>query len=74
MLARLEGFSQSAWGAPLAPPEKKVLEQFVDGLLDAGILVIQTAAGMLSTPMGEAEIDRLAEAVGASLRRIEWPR
>lgn len=59
--------------AYLAPPEKKLLEQFVDGLLDAGILVIQTAAGMLSTPMGEAEIDRLAEAVGASLRRIEWP-
>jgi len=52
------------------PVEKAALGRFVDGLLDAGVLIIGTAMGVLSTPMGEAEIDRLAEAVLASLRRL----
>ncbi len=53
------------------PAEKKALVQFIDGLYDAGIVAIHTGAGALSTPMGEAEIDHLAEAVLSSLRKIE---
>ncbi len=52
------------------PAETKALKQFIDGLYDAGIVAIHTGAGALSTPMGEAEIDRLAEAVLSSLRKI----
>ena len=48
---------------------RKLAERcFIDGLYDAGILIVATGTGFLSTPMGEAEIDRLAEAVLASLR------
>ncbi len=53
------------------PVETKALGQFVNGLYDAGILAIHTGAGALSTPMGEAEIDHLAEAVLSSLRKVE---
>jgi glutamate-1-semialdehyde 2,1-aminomutase len=54
------------------PAEKKALDQFVDGMFDNGIVLVGTAAGMLSTVMGEAEIDRLAAAVETSLRRVIW--
>ncbi len=53
------------------PAETRALKQFIDGLYDAGIVAIHTGAGALSTPMGEAEIDHLAEAVLSSLRGIE---
>ena len=53
--------------------ESRALKRFVDGLYDAGIVAIHTGTGALSTPMGEAEIDRLAEAVLSSLRRVEGP-
>ncbi len=53
--------------------EKAMLGQFVDGLYEAGIVPIHTGAGTLSTPMGEAEIDRLAEAVLSSLRQVASP-
>jgi glutamate-1-semialdehyde 2,1-aminomutase len=49
--------------------EKKTLERFINGLYGAGIVMIHTGTGTLSTPMGEAEIDRLAEAVLVSLRK-----
>jgi glutamate-1-semialdehyde 2,1-aminomutase len=54
----------------LTQREKAALDALLQALQDERILVIGTAAGMLSTPMGEAEIDALAEAVLASLRRI----
>ncbi len=41
------------------------------GLYDDGIMMIHTGTGTLSTPMTEAEIDRLAEAVLASLRKVK---
>lgn len=53
--------------------EKAALDRFVDGLYDAGIAPIHTGTMALSTPMGEAEIDRLAEAVLASLRQVASP-
>lgn len=52
------------------PKESEALKQYVTGLYDEGILMIHTGAGTLSTPMDEAEIDRLAEAVLASLRKV----
>ena len=55
------------------PAQSRALKQFIDGLYDAGIVAIHTGAGALSTPMGEAEIDRLAEAVLTSLRKITTP-
>ncbi len=33
--------------------------------------MIHTGTGALSTPMGEAEVETLAEAVSASLGRVE---
>jgi glutamate-1-semialdehyde 2,1-aminomutase len=54
----------------LTPEEKRTLQRFIDTLFAEGILVIYSAAGVLSTPMGEAEIDRLAEAVLAGLRKV----
>jgi glutamate-1-semialdehyde 2,1-aminomutase len=54
-----------------SPREAAALNLFVDGLYDAGIVMIHTGAGTLSTPMGEAEIDKLAEAVLTSLRKAK---
>jgi len=53
------------------PLEKKAIQIFVNGLYDAGVVLIHTGTGTLSTPMGESEIDRLGEAVLASLRRVK---
>jgi glutamate-1-semialdehyde 2,1-aminomutase len=49
---------------------KKQLARLVNGLLEQGIMVTNTGAGMLSTVMGEAQIARLADGVLASLRRL----
>ncbi len=54
----------------LSPREVEALKLFVDGLYDEGIVMIHTGSGTLSTPMGEAEIDTLAQAVLTSLRRV----
>jgi glutamate-1-semialdehyde 2,1-aminomutase len=51
------------------PEEKQALTSFVDLMGDAGQLLIYSGAGTLSTPMGEAEIDRLAEAAVPALRK-----
>ena len=53
-----------------AAGEAEALRRFIDGLYDAGIAPIHTGTLALSTAMGEAEIDRLAEAVLASLRKV----
>jgi glutamate-1-semialdehyde 2,1-aminomutase len=50
------------------PAEKRTGQRVLSGLLDSGILIAGTGAGFLSTPMREAEIDRLAEALLTSLR------
>ncbi len=51
--------------------EKEAITNFVDGLYDEGIVLIHTGTGTLSTPMGKAEIDRLGEAVLASLNKVK---
>ncbi len=53
------------------PEESQALKRFIDGLYDEGIVAIHTGAGALSTPMGEAEIDHLADAVLSSLRKLK---
>jgi glutamate-1-semialdehyde 2,1-aminomutase len=55
----------------LTSNDKAALKLFSDSLYDEGIMMIHTGGGTLSTPMGEAEIDRLAEAVLISLRKIK---
>ena len=55
----------------LSPAGKRVLGRFVDEMYKAGIVLLNTASGALSTPMTEAELDRLAEAVVVSLRKLE---
>ena len=52
-----------------SPEEKDALTTFIDHLGDAGFLLIYSGAGVLSTPMGEAEIDELAEAAVPALRK-----
>jgi glutamate-1-semialdehyde 2,1-aminomutase len=51
------------------PNEKRAEKLLIDGLYESGILIVGTGTGFLSTPMHEAEIDRLAEAVLSSLRK-----
>ena len=51
------------------PREKHAERKFIDALYDNGILIVATGAGFLSTPMGEEEIERLAEAALVSLRK-----
>lgn len=48
----------------------KRLARFVDGMLDAGIMLTNTGTGMLSTVMGQAQIDQLADGVLSSLRDL----
>jgi len=55
----------------LSPGELKALSHFIDGLYDAGIVMIHTGTGVLSTPMEEVEIDHLAEAVEVVLRSVK---
>lgn len=52
------------------PQRKAALDIFIQSLYDEGIVPIHSGFITLSTPMGEAEIDRLAEAVLASLRKV----
>lgn len=54
------------------PEEANAAKRFIDGLLDAGILLANTGSGFLSTPMGDSEVDRLSDAVLTSLRKA-WP-
>jgi glutamate-1-semialdehyde 2,1-aminomutase len=48
----------------------KRLARFVDGMLDAGIMLTNTGTGMLSTVMVQAQIDQLADGVLSSLRGL----
>jgi len=50
--------------------ERKRLASFVEGMLDAGIMLTNTGTGMLSTVMSQPQIDQLADAVSISLRGL----
>lgn len=49
----------------------QAMEELWKRLLNRGVLWSTTGLGCLSTPMGEAEIDRLSEAVLAALREMK---
>jgi glutamate-1-semialdehyde 2,1-aminomutase len=51
--------------------EKQALTTLINDLYDDGIMMIHTGAAALSTAMGEDEIDRLAEAVLKSMRKLK---
>jgi len=50
------------------PQEKASLVAFLEHMGQAGHLLIYSGAGVLSTPMGEAEIEKMAEAAVRALR------
>lgn len=49
---------------------RKLCAEFVEGVLEEGVMLTNTATGMLSTVMEHAEVDRMAEAVLRSLRSL----
>jgi glutamate-1-semialdehyde 2,1-aminomutase len=51
--------------------QARALKLLLDHLTAHGLLMIETGSGALSTPMTEAEIDFLADAVLAGLRRVK---
>jgi len=51
--------------------EKQALTTLINDLYDDGFMMIHTGAAALSTAMSEDEIDRLAEAVLKSMRKIK---
>ena len=54
----------------LSPDEKKVRARFIDDVYDAGVLLIYSGGGALSTVMTNDDIDRLAEAVLVAARKL----
>ncbi|MCB9558712.1 MAG: aspartate aminotransferase family protein [Deltaproteobacteria bacterium] len=54
----------------LTAEEKRRLDQFIDQMYQHGVMLIHTGAGTLCTPMGQDELDRLADAVCKSLRQL----
>lgn len=57
--------ARSLW---FSPDEKRRLARFHRGMLERGFLVAPSGIMVLSTPMGEAEIDAMVEAAGDTLR------
>lgn len=55
----------------LDPAGRARLAAFVDGVFAEGIMLANTGTGMLSTVMNSGQIDKLAEAVLASLRKLD---
>lgn len=57
--------------AHLDPHDSATLAILIDHLFEQGIMLINSCSGTLSTPMGEPEIDRLAEAMLSGFRLIQ---
>ena len=55
----------------VGPEEKLRVAALLNHLLDDGLVMIETCSGLLSTPMTQAEIDRLCEVVLGGLRAIK---
>jgi glutamate-1-semialdehyde 2,1-aminomutase len=58
-------------GAFPCEAETSRLQTFLDYAADNGVLLIGTGTGMLSTPMGQAEIDRLCEVALEGFRHMK---
>lgn len=50
------------------PEQADRLKRFFEALLDAGILLIYSCTGAVSTPMREAEIEQLVGSVDTALQ------
>lgn len=57
--------------AYVTPRESELTKTLLNHLFDDGIMMINTCSGVLSTVMGEAEIDRLAQAVLGGLKKMK---
>lgn len=55
----------------VSPRESALTKTLLNHLFDDGIMMINTCSGVLSTVMGEKEIDRLAEAVLGGLKKMK---
>lgn len=55
----------------VSPRESELTKTLLNHLFDDGIMMINTCSGVLSTVMGEKEIDRLAEAVLGGLKKMK---
>ena len=53
------------------PAESRLLKVLVDHALAEGIILIGTGSGALSTPMNQAEIDRLTEVLLSGFRKLK---
>ena len=53
----------------MSPNEQRALSTFLDHVFENGLLMIETGAGLLSTPMGQAEVDRLSEIMLGGFRK-----
>ncbi|PLX35514.1 MAG: aspartate aminotransferase family protein [Hyphomicrobiales bacterium] len=51
-------------------PELAAAQGFIEHMYGAGIMMIHTCTGMLSTPMGEAEISQMAETALGGFRKV----
>ena len=52
------------------PEENQKLKLLLDHLFDEGLMMINTCSAVLSTPMGEAEIDTLVEKLESGFRKL----
>ncbi len=55
----------------IGPEEQKCLSALLDHAFGNGLLMVETGAGLLSTPMGQSEIDHLCDTVLSGLRKIK---
>jgi glutamate-1-semialdehyde 2,1-aminomutase len=55
----------------LGPREKRLIQALLEHLLGAGVMMINTCSGTLSTPMTGREIDLLSDALLEGLRKIK---
>ena len=51
--------------------QQKATYALLDHFFENGLLMIETCSGLLSTPMGQAEIDQLSQTVLEGLRKIK---
>lgn len=53
----------------MSADEQAMLAAFLDHAFESGLLLIETGAGLLSTPMTQAEIDRMSEIMLGGFRK-----
>jgi glutamate-1-semialdehyde 2,1-aminomutase len=54
----------------MTPEEGRKLKLMLDHLFDAGFMMINTCSATISTPMGEAEVDALVDAIESGFAKV----